>query len=219
MHSVVNIFGCYFTVFLTSADDALWLLPYLVYPSRKARILHGLLFVGSLQAIVFLSYIISLGGHKLVKKYDYIFSVDGDALKSCLAALAAWVVFVCLLVQNIRRRGSRGNGYEHITDVEKGEGARDDMAYSPKTVFFSSFLNSADELCYFPPLLVSSKVSVAELSLGAFLACLTIIFVLSFCLARCRQWVEYNKKMSTLGVLGVLAISLTIEAVRDVIRS
>lgn len=236
---LVNIAVCYVTVFLTSVDDAVWLLPYLVSPSKEARFMHGVLFVLSLQLIVFVSWIISLGGHKLIKKYDYIFSIDSDALTSVLAALGAWVIFFCVLAK--RRHKNKNAGYTQVQDVDVDvveAGAKVNtttttttttatitttttttIQYSPKTVFFSSLLNACDELCYFPPLLVSQKILLFDLSFGALLACVSIIFIVSTCLARCRKLVEISERIQLLGVLGVLALSLTIEAARDVIRS
>ncbi|GMI22590.1 hypothetical protein TeGR_g14680 [Tetraparma gracilis] len=214
------------TIFFTSADDALWLLPYLVSPtlSTTHKVVHGTCFVLGLQLIVFLSFLISLCGHGVVSHSGGIISEHADATLSVAAALIAWAVVVYDVVKrHLKRRRLRG--YSLIDDDEDllsspsaSPPPSPPPQFSPSKVFFLAFAGGLDELCYFPALLLSHQFDYGDLSLGALGACLLVLAIITFFLRRCRRLITFIDKIPTSSVVAMYAISLTIGAVRDLVR-
>jgi hypothetical protein len=110
---------------------------------------------------------------------------------------------------------SRNNTNEHGTKNFSGDSP---VTFSPFTVLFLSLTGALDELCYFPPLLISQNFTVLDLSLGALLACTLVMVVIGLFLSRCESLLAAMDRVPLWGVVFVYAVSLTIEAVRDCLR-
>ena len=218
------------SIFLTSADDALWLLPFLISPrlSRFHRCVHALIFIGAMQGIVLMSFLLSLTGKHIARHTYGLISLDPSAELSILAALAAWLFFLFLLLRkwwkNRHRSASRTRGYSVINedeDLELGailSPSSDAVDFSPKGVLFLALVGALDELCYFPALLISGDFTPLDLSLAALLACSLVLLIITVFLSRCRRMLEWMDKVPMSAVVGVYAVSLTVQAVRDCLR-
>ncbi len=213
----------FFTILLTTVDDALWLLPFLVSNELTGgqRFVHGLCFVASLQVVVAISALLAAMGKKTLQDFG-IFSLDPEATLSVIAAALAWSVVLVLVIKKYRKDRSRRVGYEEVPseDIQIQNEDAKTVRFSPRTVVACSLIGAVDELFYFPPLLLANPplFGVPELSVGALIASTTVAVVVSLLLNQCRRFVEWCDSIEIAGFVGLFALSLTIEAVRDAMR-
>ena len=230
--SPLHVLASFTSLVLTSADDALWLLPFLVSPrlTFAARAVHALLFAAGLQIVVLVSWLLSLTGKQLARKTFGLISLDPSAELSAFAALVAWLFFLFLVGRKWwrerRRADNRARGYsvldedeEELIAVHGADGSGDRVEFSPGKVLLLSLLGALDELFYFPAVLVSQSFTAVDLSAGALLASALVVAIVALFLARCRTLLEWMDRVPTSAVVGVYAVSLTVLATRDIIRS
>jgi hypothetical protein len=106
------------TIFVTTGDDAVWLVPYFSRRySASARLLHGVAFVLALQVCVWTSYLLvvifgnaldaSATNARLSRALG--FEVTSTALMAVVAAAVAWLIAAVLLIKaclKARRKSS-----------------------------------------------------------------------------------------------------------------
>ena len=116
-HALLCIFA-FATIFVTTGDDAVWLVPYFSRRySASARLLHGVAFVLALQVCVWTSYLLvvifgnaldaSATNARLSRALG--FEVTSTALMAVVAAAVAWLIAAVLLIKaclKARRKSS-----------------------------------------------------------------------------------------------------------------
>lgn len=90
---------------------------------------------------------------------------------------------------------------------------------SVATVMSLTTLGALDELSYFPALLIGKIFTPVEICLGTLLAALTILMVVSCCLAKCQPLVDWLDRIPIYAVIAVFATILTLEVLYDVLLS
>ena len=85
------------------------------------------------------------------------------------------------------------------------------------TVMSLTTLGALDELSYFPALLVGKIFTPLEICLGTLLAAMTILTVVSCCLAKCQPLVDWLDQIPIYAVIAVFASILTLEILYDVV--
>ncbi|KAG7373496.1 hypothetical protein IV203_034220 [Nitzschia inconspicua] len=102
---------------------------------------------------------------------------------------------------------------QHDTDRRNGKPPKVGM------VILLTFLGFLDELVYFPSLILGNIFSVAELSVGIFLAGCVMIAIVTVALAPCQpiiDWIDNHIKLYM--VVTMFAILLTIQVIYDLLR-
>jgi hypothetical protein len=107
--SLHGTFAAAVLVFATTADDAVWLPPYLLSPglSRSARVTHGLAFVAALQATVWASAAVSAAlGAGVTAAPVHVLGLSPDEALAAIGALLCWTLALALWIK-ARRKAQR----------------------------------------------------------------------------------------------------------------
>jgi hypothetical protein len=177
---MLRLVGATLTVALTTADDAVWLVPYVVSNQLpiQLRVIHAVLFVGTLETMVLLC-VLTAETIRSVVTNDYILGA--------LAATLCWGIALFLYIKKILKKRRReiqqanaplinnnsslddGSSYgsvpSHAPDSDDnnvGEGGA--VSLSPWTVVSLTFLGALDEVSYFPSLLLGKVFLLRSLS-------------------------------------------------------
>lgn len=97
--------GAFATIFVTTADDALWLVPFLTGSrfSLSSRMLHACCFVATLQASVWLSYGITLGFGVAIRAQHTGGTIPPDEIIEMVGAALAWLIALVLAAKKLRK--------------------------------------------------------------------------------------------------------------------
>lgn len=90
---------------------------------------------------------------------------------------------------------------------------------STATVMSLTTLGALDELSYFPALLVGKIFTPLEICLGTLLAAMTILTVVSCCLAKCQPLVDWLDQIPIYAVIAVFATILTLEVLYNIVMT
>jgi len=216
-------------IFFTTADDALWLIPFLTKQSysKQTKIIHGLVFLLTLQLVV---HICSL----VVDLFGMYFFVD--KYLPWIAALVCWSVALYLYVkkylkrlkrvrenerlekeeQSVLTNSNNQHRYDEIEenkDISEEEQENDDSA-QPLLVMTLTFLGASDEFAYFPTLLINT-FTVWELSMGALIACFLILIVITVFLTRMKPVLEWMDSIPLYAIVSLFAVFLSFEAIYE----
>ncbi len=232
--------GAAIVIFVTTADDALWLLPMLTSPklSIYSRCIHALTFIVGLQFVVGMcTILVRLLGTAILKYTDF------DDLDKFAAGIAWMIAFVFWLRSYLKRRRKaaskaaslQGQSYGSVlpddaindNSISKCEANSDanrkvcngleeeDPRASPSntmpcTVLGLTILGALDELAYFPTLLLSGTFTYLQLAFGALCACLAILLIIVFFLTRFRPLLEFFDRIPLYVVVAAFALLMTI---------
>ena len=89
---------------------------------------------------------------------------------------------------------------------------RDASQVGPIAVFSLAFVGALDELTYFPTLIIGGTFSAVELSVGALLACLLTLIVITSVLSMFQPVLEWMDRIPLYVIVGLFATILSIEA-------
>lgn len=227
--TAAGFIGATLTVAATTADDAIWLIPYLSGPNGW---LHGVLFVATLETLVIVCVLASRALVAIVSE-EWILSAIGAAL--------CWLIAIGLFVKKWLKKRRRLQSQQtdpssQREDVESSTptdsltqhnyGALDEalsteaktkdaMPFSPLTVVSLTSLGALDELSYFPALLLGGVFTPYDLCLGTAMAALLILAVVTSCLTRCQPLLDCLDSIPLYAVVGLFAAILTVETLFD----
>ena len=202
-------------IFVTTADDALWLVPFVASSSltTRSKITNAIAFILTIQIVVLIDVL-------LVKSFGALI-IDrmrgGEEHLPAIAAFVAWLIAGYLYIKKVlknRRATYQNLGEEsplvspNPVDISQPEPTES----QPLLVCSLAFLGALDELAYFPTLLIGKTFTGFELSMGAFLACCFILIVITMVLARFRPTLEYLDSIPLYVIVGIFAMFLTLEA-------
>ncbi|HRH94043.1 MAG TPA: hypothetical protein PKV72_05955 [Candidatus Peribacteria bacterium] len=143
---IFAILGACLAKLASSADDVVWLLPFVSGARRSSGIRSAVLYVATLEFVVLLSWIIALAGGGALRLWLPAAQAEEALQYASAILLACYALFLW----------SRG-------PVNPEHPAR-------ASVVIISFLGSLDELSYFPGLQWSGLFSPLELAAGTALA-------------------------------------------------
>lgn len=234
-----NIVGAIVTIFITTADDAIWLIPYICSTKYNniTKIIHSTVFCISLQSVVLLSYIIS-------KSFDLFLSniSNKENLLNIIAACIAWLIVIYLYIRKYLKQQARSlkkinEKTPLVNKIDKNEvlvninnnidNKFDDNNINNNdynnnnsientdiiTVFILSFIGALDELSYFPTLLLSKTFSFLELSIGALIATIIILIITTFFLAKCKPILDFFDSIPLYYIVSIFATIMTIQVI------
>ena len=221
--------GATLVVAATTIDDAVWLVPYTTSPklTAKFRVLHGALFVLTLEMLAGLCCLTAQAVFRIVgEQDDWIFGVIG--------AILCWIIAATLYVKKLlkRRRRQQAEQRSHhdaSSEPQSTEGygtipvdldatqEQDEphITFAPWTVISLTFLGALDEISYFPALLVGGVFTWWELCLGTFFAACLILVIISLFLSQCQPLIKWLDSIPLYGIVGMFAIALTIGVIVD----
>uniref|UniRef100_A0A7S3V291 GDT1 family protein n=1 Tax=Aplanochytrium stocchinoi TaxID=215587 RepID=A0A7S3V291_9STRA len=101
-----------------------------------------------------------------------------------------------------------------ILKRHEGENEPENFFEVTSTVLVLAILGALDELCYFPSLLMSETFDVIELSLGALLASIAMVSVLTFALPRVQPLLQFLDSIPLFIIVCTMSIVMTIDAVK-----
>jgi hypothetical protein len=149
---IFAIFGACLAKLVSSGDDIVWLLPFLVH-GRSSRVVSALLYIAALECIVALSWVIAVAGSSGLQ----LWLTDAAASRVLHGTSALLLASYASVL------------WRRTTVVAK------DAAPSHRSMFVIALLGSVDELSYFPGLQWSGLFSVDDLAVGTALAGFIVI--------------------------------------------
>ena len=243
---MIRLLAATLTVAATTADDAVWLVPYILshHLPIHHRILHGIIFVGTLQVMILLCVLMA---------HTIGLFVTEEYILGAIGATLCWGIAIFLLAKKmikskkrreamLRKVARQGEGpllvvgttdTNSVVPVDDGssygsvpttsdtaqepENASEEggVSWSPWVVVSLTMVGSLDEVSYFPSLILGKVFSPFELCLGTLLAACLIVAVVGLFLSRCRPILEVLDRIPLYAVLFVLATILTIGAILD----
>lgn len=230
---MLRLIGATLTVALTTVDDAVWLVPYVVSNQLpiQHRVLHALLFVGTLETMVLLCVLTA----ETIRSF-----VTNDYILGAIAATLCWGIALFLYIKKLFKKRRReiqqadaplynnsslddGSSYGSVPhhppnsdDTRSGDGGdREGVSLSPWTVVSLTFLGALDEVSYFPSLLLGKVFSPLDLCLGTLLAACLVLSVVTLFLSRCQPLLDWLDRIPLYGVLSIFATILTVGVVLD----
>lgn len=231
---MLRLVGATLTVALTTADDAVWLVPYVVSNQLpiQHRVIHAVLFVGTLETMVLLCVLTA----ETIRSF-----VTNDYILGALAATLCWGIALFLYIKKILKKRRReiqqanaplinnnlslddGSSYGSVPyhapdsdDNNVGEGGA--VSLSPWTVVSLTFLGALDEVSYFPSLLLGKVFSPLDLCLGTFLAACLVLSVVTLFLSRCQPLLDCLDRIPLYAILSIFATILTVGVILDFVQ-
>lgn len=231
---MLRLVGATLTVALTTADDAVWLVPYVVSNQLpiQHRVIHAVLFVGTLETMVLLCVLTA----ETIRSF-----VTNDYILGALAATLCWGIALFLYIKKILKKRRReiqqanaplinnnlslddGSSYGSVPyhapdsdDNNVGEGGA--VSLSPWTVVSLTFLGALDEVSYFPSLLLGKVFSPLDLCLGTFLAACLVLSVVTLFLSRSQPLLDCLDRIPLYAILSIFATILTVGVILDFVQ-
>ncbi|KAL7492956.1 hypothetical protein ACHAWT_002092 [Skeletonema menzelii] len=244
--SLTGLVGATLMVAATTADDAIWLVPY-TSPSLPfcTRLIHGALFIATLEVLVCISVAVASGLQWAVS--------DGKNEEILLGSIGAgfcWIIAAALYIKKWLKRRRRAaaqsqfqqqtthptDNYGSIDRPEDGTGELlqdaeqslsckadsddeddDRIQLSPWAVVSFTFLGALDEISYFPSLVLGGLFTPLDLCLGTFFASCIVLVVVTLFLSRCKPLLDWLDDIPLYNIVGTFAIVLTAGVVWDVL--
>ncbi|KAL7555988.1 hypothetical protein ACA910_006137 [Epithemia clementina (nom. ined.)] len=233
-----KVFSAAGIVLLTTLDDAVWLVPFVVATTqsnhRGIAVLHGMLFVATLQVMAMTVCLLTW----LSKRHLLGQSSDTDL--ALWGALLCWSLAAFLLYRSIqkqRRRRRQKQEQQALQEQEdqfqteqdplvvvatqqkteeKMHNDNDEIVVAqPWMVCSLTVLGSLDEISYFPSLLLAGVFTEVELCLGTLLAAVVMLAIVVFFLRPCQPLMECFDRIPLYGVVTLFAILLTADYLWD----
>eukprot|EP00978_Attheya_sp_CCMP212_P027893 scaffold94627_cov53-Attheya_sp.AAC.3 len=233
---MIGLLGATITVAATTADDAVWLVPYAASPSIpvQIRVVHGLLFVGTLEFLAIASVVAA----KLIQHASLFWSGPSyrqDVVLEMVGAVSCWAIAIFLYVKKMLKRrrkalalalavdtsvtGNYGtiesSAQQDSFDDHEAEETKTPKEFSPWTVISLTTLGALDEMCYFPALVVGNIFTPFQLCAGTLFAACLILAVVVFFLARCKPILDFLDRIPLHGTVTLFAMVLTLGVVFD----
>lgn len=235
------------TVTLTTADDAVWLVPYTASSLPDwTRTIHATLFVGTLEllAVACVAIAALIERAVLAGGEGSHWATSEDVVLSCAGAALCWTIAIFLFARKLlKRRKKRREVAERVAvsvteevrltadygAVEEGDSQSSSSSSSgesigdnpekpsPWTVVTLTTLGALDEVSYFPALLVGKVFSPFELCFGTFLAACIILAVVTLFLVRCKPVLDFFDKIPLYGIVALFSTILTVEVIYDIV--
>ena len=244
--SLAGVVGATLMIAATTADDAIWLVPY-TSPSLPlcTRFIHGALFLATLEVLVCISVAVASGLQWAVS--------DGKNEEILLGSIGAgfcWIIAIALYIKKWLKRRRRAvaqsqfqqqsthkidnygaierledDARELIQDAEQSlscEADSDDndddrIQLSLWAVVSFTFLGALDEISYFPSLVLGGLFTPLALCLGTFFASCIVLMVVTLFLSRCKPLLDWLDDIPLYNIVGTFAIVLTAGVVWDVL--
>ena len=236
--SLTGLVGATLMVAATTADDAIWLVPY-TSPSLPlcTRLIHGALFIATLEVLVFVCVAVASGLQWAVSDEK-----NEEILLGSIGAGFCWIIAAALYIKKWlkrRRRAAAKSEFQqqttHQTDnygsvetqdreqpmsCEADSDNNDDdriIQLSPWAVVSFTFLGALDEISYFPSLVIGGLFTPLDLCLGTFFAACIVLIVVTLFLSKCKPLLDWLDDIPLYNIVGTFAIVLTAEVVWDVL--
>lgn len=242
--SLAKLFGATVMVSLTTADDAIWLVPYTApYLPTSTRVIHGLLFILTLELLVCACVAISSLFHWAVatkRTSSDSHWPDEEIILGSTGAAICWAIAIFLFVRKClkKRRRARAAERDDINRSEKelhraatqkvsnqyGSIHTDDLddehevssKPSPWAVISFTTLGALDEVSYFPSLLLGGMFTPLDLCLGTFFAACIVLAVVTLFLAQCKPVLDFLDRIPLYGIVAAFATVLTGDVIFDI---
>lgn len=241
--SLTGLVGATVMVAATTADDAIWLVPY-TSPSLPVhtRIIHGALFIATLEVLVCICVALASGLELAVSDEK-----NAEMLLGSIGAGFCWIIAGALYIKKwLKRRrraaaaqskqqeetthqtGNYGSVETLEDDVYDSEQPLDHEAdtddsnddriqFSPWAVVSFTFLGALDEISYFPSLILGGLFTPLDLCLGTIFAASIVLVVVTLFLSRCKPLLDWLDDIPLYGIVGTFAVVLTAGVVWDAI--
>ena len=216
-----NVFGAAVTVFLTTLDDTVWLLPFVGSRSltRTVRVLHALTFAATLLSLSIICCLVAV-----VIEKGFAATVDPELLEfrlSLLGVLLCWMIaggfYWKSYIKRQRRQKQREAAAadpEEVTlesfeqraqmygsvrsqdedsdeEIDASEWEELPNGARPLTVVTLTSIGFLDEVSYFPTLILGNIFSVWELCLGTFIASFVMIAIQAFLAREFKPLIDF----------------------------
>lgn len=239
--SLEGILGATATVLVTTLEDCVWLVPFVVQaPTATTAWIHVLTFLLTFEGL-------AVGTSLLAVFVDDI-TGGTDIFLGILGAIICWSLAIFLYVRALRKRNRRQQeqeSREHTANKESDsnygsllvtsdpenlqniEEKQDDNEFvglmqqsdlpRPWLIVTLTVLGSLDEVSYFPALIIAGIFTPVDLCVATLLASLIILIVLCFFLTPCQPLLDLLDRIPLYGIVGLFAILLTLQVIWEVL--
>ncbi|KAL7484106.1 hypothetical protein ACHAW6_009756 [Cyclotella cf. meneghiniana] len=232
--SLAKLAGATVTVTLTTADDAIWLVPYTApYLPLSTRITHGFLFILTLEVLACGCVAISKLFQWAVASKKTSSDVKWPDEEIILGSIGAGL---CWYLKKRRRTTGQGlhlserdlhravtqkvsNQYGSIPSGDEDDENLVSIRPSPCAIISFTTLGALDEVSYFPSLLLGGIFTPYDLCLGTFLAACIVLVVVTGFLAQCKPVLNFLDRVPLYGIVATFATVLTVGVIFDVMMN
>jgi hypothetical protein len=225
------------TVFLTTLEDTLWLVPLLNPNHFILAVSHALLYILTFTllslSIGVLTLFITRSAVDNLENQDVVLSVAG----ACFCWIVAAILYYKAWQKRLRRvkiqeenESTNDDEEECFTTASETYGAAatsssgadevdalTEVDEPPKfqlwLVVTLTVIGAIDEVSYFPGLIAGGIFSVAELTLGTTIASVMILLIVCVFLAPCQPVLDFLDQIPLYFFVSIFAIILTADAV------
>jgi hypothetical protein len=237
-----SVFGAALTVFLTTLDDKVWLLPFVASRSISptVRTLHALTFAATLLSLSIFCCIVAV-----VIEEGFAATVDADVLEFRLGLFG---VILCWLIaggfywkaqmkrkrrqkereatesdpeevtlESFQQRTGYGTVSQEIDsdeEIDPNEWQEIPSGARPFTVMTLTSVGFLDEVSYFPTLILGHIFTVWELCVGTMIAAIVMLSIQAFLAREFKPLIDFlDRKVPLYGIIVAFAIILTLHLV------
>jgi hypothetical protein len=225
-------------VFVTTADDAVWLVPIL---RGENKLYFAATFVFTLQVACIVTWLACLAFSYGLMSASSAARKDYERTFQLIAIITTWSIALYFFVKKMlkvwrkkqQRRGSTAPdsainvtvnpSYEavatesHSVTVDSEPKADDRLGSSVYSgvcfVATMTLLGALDEIAVFPSLMLGGTFSVQELSFGCLVASLLVLFIVYFVLESCKSLLDFMDSIPLFAIVAFIATIQTIEYV------
>jgi hypothetical protein len=245
--SATGLAGATATVIVTTLEDCVWLVPFVVHaPSVSVALIHAGTFLVTFELLALgISLVTFLLGESLSR--SGLLEL-GDLILGAVGALLCWILAAFLYLRARRKQREREALPSSSSQLDaKGEygsleGAEESAALNapasdsgpgssdgdfqgesqgqgarPWLIVTLTILGSLDEVSYFPALILGGVFTAPELCLATLLSSLIILVVLYFFLAQCKPLLDVLDSIPLYGIVAFFAVLLSIEVVWELL--
>jgi hypothetical protein len=244
--SATGLAGATATVIVTTLEDCVWLVPFVVHaPSVSVALIHAGTFVVTFELLALgISLVTYLLGESL--SASGLLEL-GDLILGAVGALLCWILAAFLYLRARRKQREREalpssssqpdakGDYGSLEGAESAalnapvsasghdasdgdfQGESQGQGARPWLIVTLTILGSLDEVSYFPALILGGVFTATELCLATLLSSLIILVVLYFFLAQCKPLLDVLDSIPLYGIVAFFAVLLSIEVIWELL--
>ena len=220
-------------VFVTTADDAVWLVP--VLRDHNNRLIHAIAFILTLQVACLISWLICVAFTFGLLSFSPYVKTNYERTIQLIAIIITWTIALYFFVKKMWKTWKKRNHhYQTLNTANVNINVADNSHYdaiprveSPvvmltgnenetkfSQIYFvitMTLLGALDEIACFPSLMMGGTFTIQELSFGCLVASILVLFVVFFLLKTCKCILDTMDSIPLFVIVAFIACIQTVE--------
>jgi len=230
--NVLRSLCAFLVVFITTADDTIWLIPMLSTNkfTTSARVIHASVFCCTLQVACLASWLFCLVFGSALEATAFSYKgkeIETETVLNVAAIILTWLLALGLFIKSMRKKWLRSQrplnemqtrkNYGTIeNDFQDSDALEDDSPLGQETVpqiatvGMLTLTGALDEMICFPSFILAGTFSYPELAFGCLSACLIILAVVTLIINTCKPLLDLFDRIPLYAIISVYAVILTL---------